>query len=67
MMLNFNGGKHEEEIVWLIGNYVHEVWSFFVKKGRAIRRAELFGFLKFKFKEDQLGARYQMNATFNFE
>ena len=65
LLLNFNAGKCEAEISWLLGNYVREVWTTFVKKGRPIRRAELFGFLKFKFKSDQLGARFKMKDVFN--
>ena len=65
LMLNFSGGKYEAEIISLIGNYMHEVWSTFIRKGRAIKRAELFGFLKFKFKSDQLGARFKMQTISN--
>ena len=67
LLLDFNAGKYEAEISWLLGNYVREIWTTFVKKRRAIRRAELFGFLKFKFKSDQLGARYKMKNVFNFQ
>ena len=65
LMLNFSGGKYEAEIIWLIGNYMQEVWSTSIRKGRAISRAELFGFLKFKFKSDQLGARFKMQTIPN--
>ena len=65
LSFNFKSGSYDAEISWLLGNYVHEVWTTFVNKGRIIRRAELFGFLKFKFKQDQLGARYQMKTIPN--
>ena len=60
LTFNFKSGTYDAEISWLLGNYVHEVWTTFIKKGRVIRRAELFGYLKFKFKQDQLGARFKM-------
>ena len=66
LCFNFKSANHGAEISWLLGNYVHEVWTKFINKGRIIRRGELFGYLKFKFKQDQLGARFKMKSIPNF-
>ena len=50
------------EIVWLIGIYVGEVWSCLVIKSAAkLSVDKFFGFLKFKYKTDQLGARLPLS------
>ena len=66
LTLNFNGGSFATEVSWLMGSYVHEVWrQSYVGDGK-INHDELFGFLKFKFKQDQEGARMKMSSIPNF-
>ena len=66
LTLNFPGGSFNNEITWLIGNYVNEVWKFKHGGGGNIDHDELFGFLKFKFRSDQNGARQKMQSLPNF-
>ena len=51
------------EVSWLlVGTYVGEVWRpIFVKGASELNDAQLLGFLKFKYKTDQLGARLPLN------
>ena len=50
------------EVIWLLGTYVGEAWSSLFAKGAVkLNAAQLFGFMKFKYKSDQLGARVQLN------
>ena len=56
--LLFPGSSVENEAVWLVGSYTAWVWKEIFTFGRAWLRAEqFFGFLRFKYKADQLGAR----------
>ena len=58
LSLQFDSEDFEKETVWLIASYMHEVWVNFQRKGtEQLSRDLLFGFLKFKFKKEQLGAR----------
>ena len=53
----------EKESVWLIGTYVARTWEEAFVRGRAWLRAEqFFGFLRFKYKSDQLGSRMPLNV-----
>ena len=61
--INFFMPKNEYELetVWLIGNYVARVWTeTFIHNVAELKEEEFFGYLAFKFKEDQRGARLQM-------
>ena len=59
--LIFPNQHFESECTWLIGNYVSYVWNAIYIKGQCvISFDQLFGFLKFKFKSDQIGARKPM-------
>ena len=54
--------RRSNEVSWLLGTYVGEVWrSIFVKGAAELNDAQFFGFLKFKYKTDQLGARLPLN------
>ena len=54
--------RRSNEVIWLLGTYVGEVWrSIFVKGAPELNDDQFFGFLKFKFKADQLGARMPLN------
>ena len=50
----------ENEIVWLVGSYLSETWKLLSLKGEIfLSREKVFGFLKFKYRIDQVGARYK--------
>ena len=66
LTLNFDGGSYCTEVTWLIGSYVHEVWTKICADGGNISQEELFGFLRFKFKNDQIGSRMKMKIIPNF-
>ena len=58
MNLLFPGSKSENEATWLVGTYAAWVWKEIYIHGKSWLRAEqFFGFLRFKYKSDQLGAR----------
>ena len=63
--LKFNGGDFSTEMSWLIATYVYEIWKRLQSDGGKIGRDEFFGFLRFKFKNDQLGARMKMKPLPN--
>ena len=51
----------EDEVIWLIGNYLVKVWNdLYTRNKNELNEEEFFGFLTFKFKEDQRGARKKM-------
>ena len=66
LTLNFDGGSYCTEVTWLIASYVHEVWTKICADGGNISQEELFGFLRFKFKNDQIGSRMKMKIIPNF-
>ena len=58
----FPKSPQEKEVVWLLGNYVEMVWTtIHVNNEEVLKWEELFGFLKFKYRADQLGARHELN------
>ena len=62
-LINFKWTKsiNDNEAVWLIGNYLDLIWNLLYRKRVDFPKKEVvFGFLKFKFKEDQVGARIKM-------
>ena len=55
--LRFTKCRWDTEVVWLLGSFAHEVWqNNFV----TLNKNKFFGFLKFKFKKDQMGSRIKM-------
>ena len=57
----------ENEIAWLIGNYVAKVWNeLYTRNVVMLKEEEFFGFLSFKFKDDQRGARTKMRMLQDF-
>ena len=57
--LHLPDNRSSNEVIWLISSYV---WSALYVKGAAVLNdAQFFGFLKFKYKNDQLGARLPLN------
>jgi hypothetical protein len=56
--LLFPGSACENEAVWLVGTYVAWVWKeLYIHRKTLVRADQFFGFLRFKYKSDQLGAR----------
>ena len=54
---NFNN-----EVVWLIGNYVGKLWDcLIIRSAASLCVDQFFGFLKFKYRVDQLGSRLPLN------
>ena len=54
---NFNN-----EVVWLIGNYVGKLWDcLIIRSAASLCDDQFFGFLKFKYRVDQLGSRLPSN------
>ena len=48
----------EDHCVWLVGNYVAKVWEdMFVRERSGLEGDQFFGYLCFKYKAAQLGAR----------
>ena len=59
---------HDNEVVWLLGSYLEFVWvSIHVKKKPFLQSEQTFGFLKFKYKESNLGARYPLSNIPGFD
>ena len=63
-LIRFNLPKcaSEMEIVWIMGNYFDMTWKIIHTQGKArLKLEEFFGFLRFKYKKDQQGARPLLN------
>ena len=49
---------YEDETVWLIGNFIAKVWQeLYGRNVERLKDERFFGFLTYKFKDDQRGAR----------
>ena len=54
----------EREVVWLLGNYVGRIWDeLHVKSSKTIDAEEFFGYLTFKYKSDQFGAKIPLGVV----
>ena len=54
--------NNEKEVVWLLGNYIWKCWKdLFSHPQDFLKEEEFFGFLRFKFRNDQQGARERLN------
>ena len=62
--LNFPKQKDDAEVVWLMGRYLEESWRL-VKgnEGNRLSKRKFFGFLKFKYRVDQLGAKMPLDIS----
>ena len=61
--LLFPSSNSDREAVWLIGSYLARVWEeTFVRGGGMVKGEQFFGFLRFKFKTAQLGARQTLHS-----
>ena len=64
LFLQFPESDFDREICWLLGYYSSFIWrSSYVKKTAKIHRAQVFGFLKFKYKISQIGARVKLDSV----
>ena len=60
--LHFPTSKFEKEIIWLLESYFCFVWNLgYVQQRDVIDRAQLFSFLKYKYRISQLGARVKLD------
>ena len=60
--LNFPPNVNDAVLVWLVERYMEEVWQVIYRnKAAAMDKGRLFGYLKFKNRSDQLGARSSLN------
>ena len=54
--------KGEKEVTWLLSIYVEKVWNDLVRKGDPkLKSGEVFGYLRFKYRANQHGARHSLN------
>ena len=61
LSLQLPKSKMENEIVWLIATYATEIWRIrCLKHEVGVNKDKLFGFLRFKYRSDQVGARYKL-------
>ena len=57
----------EKEIVWLLGNYYEKTWREINNAGTVyLKSEEFYGYLKFKYKEDQQGSRMKLDYIPDF-
>ena len=55
--------QYENEVAWLLSSYVEKVWNDLHVKGLyRLKAQEFFGYLKFKYRADQLGARMKLSS-----
>ena len=60
--LKFSKSSKDTEVTWLIGSYIYFVWKKYREGNKDyISRGHLFGYLRFKYKSDQLGSRSPLN------
>ena len=60
--LKFPKTRNDNEATWLIATYIQYVWtSFQYGRKETIEKGRMFGFLRFKYRSDQLGARHPLN------
>ena len=63
LFLNFTQTKFDAEITWLLGAYLLYTWRWIQDNGNeTIDKDQLFGFLRFKFKSEQLGSRANLDS-----
>ena len=53
--------NQENEVIWLVANYIFKVWDIRHNSSNHLVKEQFFGYLKFKFKQDQQGARIRLN------
>ena len=59
----FPKSSKDKEVVWLIGNYLATTWNELYVRGKdCLKYEEFFGYLTFKYKADQQGARHSLSS-----
>ena len=59
----FPRSNSEKEVVWLTGMYIAKAWEdLFIRSGEKLKAEQFFGFLRFKYRAAQLGARLPLNV-----
>ena len=59
--LNFSKCESDTTVVWVLGSYLEEAWrEIYTEGSRSLKRGRLFGFLKYKYRKDQMGSRVQL-------
>ena len=67
LTLDFSCGEADIVSVWLVARYVEFTWKHFNSNGALyLKTDELFGYLKFKYKSDQEGARMKLGTIPQF-
>ena len=67
LTLDFGCGEADIVSVWLVARYVEFTWKHFNSNGALyLKTDELFGYLKFKYKSDQEGARMKLGTIPQF-
>ena len=57
---NWQNPNNENEAVWLLCNYLAKSWITLSSTSHVLNEEEFFGFLRFKYKMDQSGARVSL-------
>ena len=61
--LFFPRSNSEKEVVWITGMYIAKAWEdLFIRSGEKLKAEQFFGFLRFKYRAAQLGARLPLNV-----
>ena len=62
LSLNFSLCKYDAEITWILGAYFYYIWRWSKDRvNETVDKDQLFGFLRFKFKSEQLGSRIRLD------
>ena len=63
--MKFPPCDYEGELLWLLSSYVHWVWlKVYEERATILDRGKFFGYLRFKFKQDQIGAKKILRPFF---
>ena len=59
--LNFPKSEADSTFLWLLGSYLEETWKvLYTQSSVKLNKGRMFGFLRYKYKKDQLGSRVQL-------
>ena len=62
----FSSLRYDKEVVWLLDSYLADIWKLVhIQCVIEVQCEELFGFMKFKYKQDQQAAWVHMNNIMN--
>ena len=60
--LNFSKNDGDDSCIWLIGSYMDWIWKACTSRKFRLKKEDLFGYLKFKYKADQLWSKMQWKS-----